>query len=300
VSGAGGAALDGPPSGGAAAAVHAFDVTRPDGRTVRAYDAGGDGAVVLWQHGTPNVGAPPQPLLAPAAELGLRWVSLDRGGYGGSSPHPGRSIADAAADALAVLDALGVDRFAVMGYSGGGPHALACAALAPARVTAVAAVSPLAPIDAAGLDWFAGMGPTSRGALRAALAGVDDRRRFEAENADAPLDFTATDWSALTGPWGWLGTVAAEGLAAGVDGLIDDDRAYVTPWEVDLSAVSAPVLVVHAEDDRVVPVAHARWLAEHLPTAELRALPGAGHIAAIADERRGALDALRWLAQRLP
>lgn len=291
MSGAGGA-----PSGGAAA-VHTFDLTLPDGRTVHAYDSGGDGAVVFWHHGTPNVGIPPQPLVAPAVELGLRWVSLDRPGYGGSSPHPGRSIADAAADAIAVVDALGVDRFAVMGYSGGGPHALACAARAPTRVTAVTALSPLAPIDADGLDWFAGMGPTSQGALRAALAGVDDRRRFESENADAPIDFTARDWAALAGPWGWLGTVAAEGVATGLDGLIDDDRAYVTPWGVDLPLITAPVLIVHGDDDRVVPVEHGRWLAGHLPAAEHCELAGEGHISTIAHEQ-GAGAALRWLAQR--
>lgn len=283
---------------GASAAVHEFDLTRPDGRTVHAYDTGGEGAVVLWQHGTPNVGAPPQPLLAPAAELGLRWVSLDRGGYGGSSPHPGRSIADAAADALAVLDALGMDRFAVMGYSGGGPHALACAALAPARVTAVAAVSPLAPIDAAGLDWFAGMGPSGANALHAALASVDDRRRFAAENGDAVIDLIARDWAALAGPWGWLGTVAAAAVASGVDGLVDDDRAYVTPWGVDRAAITVPVLIVHGDDDRIVPVAHGRWLAAHLPSAELWELADEGHISTIADDEQGAVAALRWLAQR--
>lgn len=277
--------------------VHEFDLTLPDGRTVHGYDTGGGGTVVLWQHGTPNVGAPPQPLLAPAAELGLRWVSLDRPGYGGSSPHPGRTIADAAADAIAVVDALGADRFAVMGYSGGGPHALGCAALATARVSAIAVLSPLAPIDAEGLDWFAGMGPTGAAALRAALVGVDDRRRFEADNADAPIDFTARDWAALSGPWGWLGTVAAAGVAAGLDGLVDDDRAYVTPWGVDLASITAPVLIVHGDDDRVVPVGHGRWLADHLPSVELRELAGEGHISAIA-AAEGAAAALSWLAQR--
>lgn len=277
--------------------VHEFDLTLPDGRTLHGYDAGGDGPAVLWQHGTPNVGAPPQPLLAPAAELGVRWVSLDRAGYGGSSPHPDRTIGDAARDAIAVIDALGVDRFAVMGYSGGGPHALACAALAPTRVAAVAAISSLAPIDADDLEWFAGMGPTSAGALRAALAGSADRHRFEHENADAPLDFTARDWAALAGPWGWLGTVAAAGVASGIDGLVADDRAYVRVWGVDLSAISAPVLIVHGDDDRVVPLAHGRWLAQAIPSAELRQLTGEGHISAIADDDHGAIAAVRWLAQ---
>lgn len=278
--------------------VHEFDVTVADGRTVHGYDTGGGGTPVLWQHGTPNVGTPPEPLRAAADELGLRWVSIDRAGYGGSSPHPGRTVGDAARDALAAVDALGIDRFAVMGYSGGGPHALACAALAPTRVAAAVAISPLAPIDAEGLDWFAGMGPTGSGALRAALDGAEARRRFEAENADAPIDFTARDWAALAGPWGWLGTVAGAGLASGLDGLIDDDRAYVCAWGVDLDTVSLPVLLVHGDDDHVVPVAHGRWLAERLPAATLQVLPGEGHISAIADDERGAVAALRWIAAR--
>ena len=89
---------------------------------------------VVWHHGTPNVGTPPEPLLPASAERGIRWVSYDRPGYGGSTPHPGRDIASAAADVEAIADALGIDRFAVLGHSGGGPHALACAALLGDRV----------------------------------------------------------------------------------------------------------------------------------------------------------------------
>ncbi|HEY0000245.1 MAG TPA: alpha/beta hydrolase, partial [Actinoplanes sp.] len=128
-----------------------LDVKGGDGRTLHAYDWGDGDRVVMWHHGTPNIGAPPRPLFAAAERLGVRFISYDRPGYGGSTPLPGRDIASAAADAAAVADALGVAEFAVFGHSGGGPHALACAALLPGRVTAAAAISGLAPFDAAGL-----------------------------------------------------------------------------------------------------------------------------------------------------
>ena len=154
------------------------DLTLPDGRTLHVYDTGGPGLPVLWQHGTPNIGAPPVPLFAAAERLGLRWVGHDRPGYGGSSPQPGRTVAAVAADVAAVADALGIDRFAVMGHSGGGPHALACGALLPDRVSPWS--RPPAPRRTTrdGLDFFAGM----------AEAGValDDRGRRRARGTRGP------------------------------------------------------------------------------------------------------------------
>src|SRR5471030_444148 len=113
-----------------------FDVQLNDGTTVHAYDTSGgvDRLAVFWHHGTPNIGAPPRPLFDTAERLGMRWVSFDRPGYGGSTPMPGRDVAYAAMCAAAVADELGIDEFAVVGHSGGGPHALACAALLPERV----------------------------------------------------------------------------------------------------------------------------------------------------------------------
>ncbi len=279
--------------------VHEFDIALPDSRTLHGYDTGGDGVPVLWHHGTPNTGEPPRPLLALAAELGVRWVSFDRPGYGGSTAHPGRTIASVAADAAALADALHLDRFAAMGHSGGGPHALVCAALYPERVLGVVSVAGLAPLDAEGLDWFAGMGPTSYASLRAALGDVDSKRAHEEQNADAPIDFTARDWTALSGPWGWLGEVAGTGMASGLDPLIDDDIAYVTPWGADLSVVVAPVLLVHGSDDHVVPASHSTWLAAHIASAELWIADGESHISALAAEHHGADDALRWLVDRV-
>lgn len=276
-----------------------FDTKLPGGRTLHCYDTGpAGGTPVIWHHGTPNTGEPPRPLLETASKLGLRWVSFDRPAYGGSTRHEGRTVGSIAADVAALADALELESFAVMGHSGGGPHGLACAAALPDRVSAVVSIAGLAPFDADGLDWFDGMGPTSTASLRSAQEGADRKRRHEEESADAPIDFTARDWATLAGPWGWLADIAAAGVATGLDGIIDDDLAYVTPWGVDLAAITAPVLLVHGDDDRVVPASHSRWLADALPGCEHWTLPGEAHLSVLAAEKSGAEDALRWLAER--
>lgn len=282
------------------------DITLLDGRTLHVYEVGSgrsSGLPIMWHHGTPNVGSPPEPLFDAADEAGLRWIAFDRPGYGGSTRHEGRTIRSTAEDALAVADALGLDRVALMGHSGGGPHALAVAALAPDRVAAVAVSGGLAPLartptepGLAIADWFAGMGPVSSTSLRAALDGVEAKRAHEAAGEEG-IDFTSRDWAALAGEWGWLGTVAAAGVASGIDALIDDDLAYVAPWGIDLGRIVAPVLIAHGEDDRVVPVGHARWLAEAIVDAECWELGGEGHISTLADPERGAAAAVRWLGR---
>ena len=138
------------------------DIRLAGGRTLHAYDVRADGiasspsdpgspVAVFWLHGSPNIGSPPEPLFAVAKANGLHWVSYDRPGYGGSGPDDGRTVASAAADVAAIADALGLGRFAVLGHSGGGPYALACAALLPERV--IAAVSVSGPARSARTGW---------------------------------------------------------------------------------------------------------------------------------------------------
>jgi pimeloyl-ACP methyl ester carboxylesterase len=275
--------------------VHELDVSLPDGRTLHAYDRGdpsGDRVAVIWHHGTPNIGPPPEPLFEAADRLGLRWIGYDRPGYGGSTPHPGRTIADAATNAAAVADRLGIDRFAVMGHSGGGPHALACAALLPDRVRAAVSMSGLAPFTASGLDWFAGMIPDGEASLRAAAGGRAAKEQYELSGAEYDPQFTASDLATLEGEWRWIGSVVGPALAAGPGGLIDDDVAYVEPWGFDPASIAAPVLLVHGESDGIVPVSHGRWLSEHISDAQWWPRPEAGHVSVL--ESAGA--ALDWLA----
>ncbi|WP_424533337.1 alpha/beta fold hydrolase [Sphaerisporangium viridialbum] len=269
-----------------------LDLKLDDGRTLHVYDTGGDGRLaVFWHHGTPNIGAPPEPLFPAAAELGIRWVSYDRPGYGGSTPRPGRDLASAAACASGVADALGIGRFAVMGHSGGGPHALACGALLPDRVLGVVSVAGLAPFGAEGLDWFAGMTPSGAASLRAAAEGCAAKERYEAGAEYDPEMFTPADHAALAGEWSWFGDVVGPAVAAGPGGLIDDDLAYVAPWGFDPARVTAPALLLHGGLDRVVPGPHGEWLARHCPSAELRSSPDDGHISIL----HSATAALSWL-----
>ncbi|MFI6301716.1 alpha/beta fold hydrolase [Amycolatopsis thailandensis] len=274
--------------------VNEFDVDLGNGTILHTYDTGGTGPVVFWHHGTPNIGAPPSPLFPAAERLGLRWVSYDRPGYGGSSPRPGRDVASAASDVEKIADALEIERFAVYGHSGGGPHAFACAALLPERVSAMVGVASMAPYSDS-WDWFAGMSAAGVGSLTAALAGREEKERYEATaEYDAEM-FTPADHAALADDWKWLLDVVGPAIEGGPGALIDDDLAYVAPWGFQPSDVKAPVLLVHGGADRIAPVGHGEWLARQCATAELRVFPEDGHISVL---RQGEA-ALEWLADRL-
>ncbi|HEX2221440.1 MAG TPA: alpha/beta fold hydrolase [Candidatus Limnocylindria bacterium] len=273
-----------------------LDLELGGGRRLHAYDTGTDGGddrlAVVWHHGTPNVGAPPAPLFPASDRLGIRWVSYDRPGYGGSSRRIGRDVASAAADVASIADALGIGRFATMGHSGGGPHALACAALLPERVLAVAVVAGLAPFGADGLDWFAGMSSAGIASLRAALAGREAKERHEASAPDGDPGFIPADHAALGGEWSWFLDIVRAALARG-PGLVDDDLAAVAPWGFDPAQVVAPTLFVHGTRDRLVPASHSEWLAGRCPSAELRLTPADGHISVLSSAEE-ILGWLRW------
>ncbi len=268
-----------------------LDVALPDGRTVHAYDTGGSGLPVCWHHGTPNIGAPPGPLL----DAGVRWFSTDRAGYGGSTPLPGRTVGSVAADVEAVADALGIERFALMGHSGGSPHALACAALLADRVVATVAMSGLAPYDAEGLDWYAGMADAGVASLHAAEQGRQAREELEEAGEELDTGFTPGDEEALGGRWSWFLDVVRPAIAAGPAAAIQDDLAVVAPWDFDPADIATPVLVVHGDADRMVPVSHGRWLAATIPGSELWVRAGDGHVTVM----DAAADALGWLMERL-
>ncbi len=272
------------------------DLELSDGRVLHVYDTGGDGhdLTVFWHHGTPNIGSPPAPLFPASERLGIRWVSYDRPSYGGSTPRPGRNVATAAEYVELVADSLGIGRFAVMGHSGGGPHALACGALLPDRVLAVVSGSGLAPFGAGGLDWFAGMSAGGEASLRAATQGRAAKSAYEAAGSEEDIGFIPADFAALEGDWSWFGPIVSAALSAGPDGVIDDDLAYVAPWGFDPAQITAPVLLIHGEQDGMVPSSHSKWLAGHCPTAELRLYPEDGHVSVLSH----AESALEWLAER--
>jgi pimeloyl-ACP methyl ester carboxylesterase len=267
-----------------------IEIQTAAGRTVRFYDSGAVGsstATMFWHHGTPQTGRILPPIAKAAGERGIRVVSVARPAYEGSTALVGRSVADAAADVIRVADELGIDRFFTAGASGGGPHALGCAALAPGRVSAVITLAGIAPY-VTDYDWFAGMAAPE--ALQSALKGRDPRALF-AETADFNEDmFIAPDWGMLSGDWQSLGSDSEAAGSEGPGGEIDDDVAYVSPWGFDLTNIQTPVLLYQGDLDRVVPASHAAWQHAQLPNSELRERPGDGHISVLA----ALPDALDW------
>jgi pimeloyl-ACP methyl ester carboxylesterase len=272
------------------------DLELKDGRTLHMYDTGAGNAgrlPVFYHHGTPNIGLPPEPLFPASDRLGIRWVSHDRPGYGGSTPHPGRDVASVAADVVSMADALGIGQFAVLGHSGGGPHALACAALLPERVLAAVSVSGPAPFGAAGLDWFAGFAAAGAAEARAAVEGRAALERCLASFEHDPEMFTPADHAALKGAWSWFDSVVGPALAGDPDGMVDDLLASVAAWGCDPGQITAPALILHGDQDRMVPSSHGQWLAGNCRSAQLWLRPGDGHISVLSS----APAALEWLAE---
>jgi len=276
------------------------DLILGDGRTLHFYDhpppRRDTELAVFWHHGTPNIGRPPEPLFAVAEELGIRWIGIDRPGYGGSTPCTGRDVAAIADDVARVAERLGIKRFAVMGHSGGGPHALACATQLSDRVVAAVSIAGLAPIDAPGLDWYAGMGAFGAASLRAAAQGRAAKVYHEGLGLEFDREmFTPEDWDALAGSWSWFDSVITPAVAKGLDGLIDDDLAYVTPWGFDPARIVCPVLLVHGQRDRMVPASHSEWLAQRCRSSELWQRPDDGHLSVL----NYAASSLIWLRGQL-
>jgi pimeloyl-ACP methyl ester carboxylesterase len=283
----------------------------PDGRTLAIEEAGDpNGRPVIVHGGTPNSRHIYPPSAADAASRGLRLISYDRPGYGGSTPHPRRSVADCAADVRAICAELGIDRLVMWGISGGGPHVLACAALLPDLVAAAASLASLAPVGAEGLDWFAGMGQLNvddfklyqqdKAASRAKMEADREEMLAASPAEEAKIMeslLTPTDAAVLTGELAeFLSYSTHEGLAPGGEGWWEDGEAHSGPWGFELSAISVPVLLMHGREDQFVPFGHGEWLAAHIPGVESRLSDHDGHLTLL-ENRIGEVHA--WLAERL-
>jgi pimeloyl-ACP methyl ester carboxylesterase len=248
-------------------------------------------------------------LVEVGAERNLRHITYSRPGYGGSTRLSGRSLADCVTDVAAIADALGYERFYSVGGSGGAPHSIACAALLPDRVISAAAIATPAPLDAEGLDWTAGMGEENVQEIAAVRAGDRELEEYlEDEVAKmrrvTPADIVAVlgdivsevDRDAVTGAYAdYLAEQCADSVASGMWGWFDDDRALFSDWGFRLDEIGAPLTIWHGAEDRFVPVAHGRWVAERTGArAELR--PDAGHLSLAIDSYDQILDDLLGLA----
>lgn len=287
------------------------DVTTSDGRTLKVLERGDpNGRPVLTHNGTPNSRLLFDGDADRAAARGVRLISYDRPGYGESTPYPGRTIASCADDVRDIAAALGIERLAVWGISGGGPHALACAALLGDLVPAVAVLASPAPWPADGLDYFAGMGELNVEDIRLELDDpVAARAKCESDRIEmlgVELDgligmlhtlLAPVDAAILSGELGeYLLACMHSGLAPGADGWWEDGEAMLAPWGFELAAIKTPVLLHHGRHDRFVPFAHGEWIAAQIPGVDARLSKDDGHLTLTANH----LDAIHdWLLERL-
>jgi pimeloyl-ACP methyl ester carboxylesterase len=282
-----------------------WSVQTVDGRTLAVEDAGDpDGRPVMVHVGTPNSRHLYGRTVADATARGLRLISYDRPGYGGSTPQPGRTMADCAGDARAICAALGIDRLAMWGLSGGGPPLLACAALLPDLVAAAASLCSPAPYDAEGLDWFAGMGPDAADWVALMFADWTASRAVAEQEREEMLAKSPGDLAAGMGPALSADHAAflldeaicmQQAYASGIDGCLDDNLAQVIPWGFELARISVPVLLMHGRQDKSVPFSHGQWLTAHIPGVEARLLDDEGH-GTLRENHIGEVHA--WLASR--
>jgi pimeloyl-ACP methyl ester carboxylesterase len=287
-------------------------VQAPDGRQLEVVSAGPeDGRCFLFHSGTPSAAAAYPPLVAQLAKRGLRLVTFSRPGYAASSAMHGRGVGDVATDVQAVMDALKIGSFFCAGQSGGGPHALACAALLPDRVLATASLAGVAPWGAEGLDWLSGMGPENLEEFGAALKGQEALEAYLEREAAAihdvrPDDVAASlgglvsdvDKAALTGGYAeYMASVLHRAVSTGIAGWRDDDIAFASPWGFDLGSIQTPVAVWQGGEDRMVPMPHGAWLAAHIPGAEVHLLPEEGHLSLALNKIGDVLDGLLAMSE---
>jgi pimeloyl-ACP methyl ester carboxylesterase len=267
-------------------------VLLPDSRHLDVRVTGpADGLPLVFHHGTPGAATPVHALERAVHARGLRLVTTSRPGYGRSARQPGRSVVDVVADTDAVLAALGAERCVTMGWSGGGPHALACGARLGAAA-AVLVVAGVAPYEADGLDWMAGMGEDNIVEFSATLQGEDRLRPLLRQQGELLRGISAgdivasmesllpdVDRAALTGEFGEdMAASFRDAVRVGVDGWLDDDLAFAKPWGFSLAEISVPTMIWQGSADLMVPFAHGQWLASRLPAASAHLEEGEGHL----------------------
>jgi pimeloyl-ACP methyl ester carboxylesterase len=290
-----------------------FTIEAPGGRRLEVLTAGPRAGRPFFLHnGTPGGLRVHGPMADAAADRGLRTVMCARPGYGRSDPRPGRRVADVVDDVAAVLDHLGDQQFVTLGWSGGGPHALACAARMPGQCLAAASVAGVAPYRAEGLDWVAGMAPENLQEFTAAASGAAALTPFleGAAGELAVIDgdrvaqglgglISDADRAVLTGAFAdYLAGSFRGAVSTGIAGWRDDDLAFVADWGFSPADAGAgtPVAIWQGDQDLMVPFAHGEWLAGRVPGARSHLLPGEGHLSLAVTTFGQILDELLELA----
>lgn len=269
-----------------------YEIQLPDGRFLEVADAGiQTGPAIIVHNGTPQAAGLLGLHIQDAIERGFRIISYGRPGYGKSTRHRGRSVASAAKDTADLADALGINRFATWGMSGGGPHALACAALLGDRVVAAATLAGVAPYLVDSLDFMEGMGQDNVEEFGTALKGEKALTTYLEEQAEAFLDASpegiAEHMHTLLSPpdkavfTGEFGVQLASSMQKGVDGVfgwLDDDLAFTKDWGFSPSSIQVPLQIWQGSHDLMVPYNHGKWLVKHIPQAEAHLSDEDGHL----------------------
>jgi pimeloyl-ACP methyl ester carboxylesterase len=266
--------------------------TTADGRTLEYVISGPeDGPVLLFHHGTPGSLLQKSYFARAAHERGWRLLTYSRAGYGLSARAPNRTVADVVPDMRDLLDTVGVERVMVAGASGGGPHALACAALMPERTSVALTIAGAGP-HGLDLDFLAGMGEDNVNEFGAALEGEQTLRTYLETEATTLRTATAeqflqamdsllpdVDRAVLTGELGQETIAGLQyGIGSSIDGWLDDDLAFTRPWGFDLADIAVPTTIWQGDVDLMVPIAHGQWLGRNVPGARVHLETGQGHL----------------------
>ena len=265
--------------------------TTADGRVLMFAEYGpADGLAVLTFHGTPQCRLRVALTVGIVTELGIRLITYDRPGCGGSDRMAGRTVADSAVDAGAVLDAVGVERAAVHGGSGGTPPAMAFAALCPERATRLALQAPIAPRQRLGHEeWSRGQDDETLNYMAQCLAGEDGAAAVISAEVASLVDPDDPDTAQY-----------AEAVRRGPWGAVDDELAQLGDWGFEPDVIRAPTTIFYDPDETVLPAQHARWLAEHIPNSSLAITHTLGHRASSEDPTPDLKRMYEWLAGEGP
>ena len=280
-----------------------------DGRTLDVL-VGGDSTsdiALVCHHGTPSDSTLWVDWHQDALVRKLRLVSVTRPGYAASDRKPGRSVSCVAKDVSDVLDALGIDTFLTIGWSGGGPHALACAALLPERCIAVSVLAGVGPHGEPDLDSLSDMGPENIEHKKIAIQGEGPLREWAKVNAAAWFTIADEDLAAALGGLVpeidvyalneqgqakiWASSIR-RCLQNGIDGYIDDSLVFCKYWGFKPADIRSPVTIWQGDLDLMVPFTHGQWLIKHIPNAKGMLEIGHGHISLIADKKQDIIDDL--------